>query len=89
MKSSEYLRVLQWDMHKVKVIMSYTGLFNEYVKWFFFFFPLCPNPTPCICNEWFKAPFALKNIHWFDGRLVIEGQGKQTVREVLKWRLQA
>lgn len=34
MKSLEYLRVfqLQRDMHKVKVIKSYTGLFNEYVK---------------------------------------------------------
>lgn len=72
-------------MHKVKVIKSYTELFNEYVKRVF----LCRSPTSCICNERFKAPFALKNIHWFDGRLVIEGWGKQTVKQVLKWCLQA
>lgn len=57
MKSLEYLRVfqLQWDMHKVKVIKSYTGLFNECVERSPI---LCRNPTSYIYNEHFKAPFA-------------------------------
>lgn len=38
-----------------------------------------------------RRPLALKgkHIHWFDGRLVTEGRGEQTVKQVLKWRLLA
>lgn len=68
MKSLKYLRVfqLQWDMHKVKVIKSYTGLFNEYVKR-----SLSSVAFPHAAFVMTGLP--LKNIHWFDWRLVIEG----------------
>lgn len=60
MKSLEYLRVfhLQRDMHKVKVIKSRTGLFNEYVEQ-----PPISSvaiPHPAIVTNSLRPPFALK-----------------------------
>lgn len=57
-------------MHKVKVIKSYTGLFNEYVKRSPISSVGVPHPA-FVMNS--LRPLLLRNIHWLDGRLVIEG----------------